>query len=75
MGPFAKGKNHLPKCFEFEMSFGISPSDIVKFFEGCVWLRDRFDKNNSAGEFMHVGQGVALLVKMILSNIITDCNR
>ncbi|KAF1950148.1 hypothetical protein CC80DRAFT_246106 [Byssothecium circinans] len=32
------------------MSFGISVTDILKLFEGCVWLLARFDKNNSADE-------------------------
>ncbi|KAH6680932.1 hypothetical protein B0J14DRAFT_696255 [Halenospora varia] len=32
------------------MSIGISPADILKIFQSCLWLLERFDKNNSADE-------------------------
>ncbi|KAH8707071.1 hypothetical protein GQ44DRAFT_763768 [Phaeosphaeriaceae sp. PMI808] len=42
-------RSTIPECHYSEMSgFGISLADILKLLKGCVWLKERFDKNNAA---------------------------
>lgn len=49
-------------CHESDMSFGISLTDIFEVIEGCLWLQELFDKNNSAGKLQRsylLGCGLA----------------